>query len=49
MPGAGLGLAIAGNVAQANGGTIEVRTGPDGSTFILAFAPQTQASAASLG
>jgi two-component system, OmpR family, sensor histidine kinase MprB len=37
LPGAGLGLAIVGNVAQANGGTIEVRTGPHGSTFILAF------------
>ena len=39
MPGAGLGLAIVGNVAQANKGTIEVRTGPDGSTFTLAFPP----------
>ena len=39
MPGAGLGLAIVGSVAQANGGTIEVRTGPDGSAFTLAFAP----------
>ena len=39
MPGAGLGLAIVGGVAQANNGTIEVRTGPDGSTFTLAFPP----------
>jgi Histidine kinase-, DNA gyrase B-, and HSP90-like ATPase len=39
MPGAGLGLAIVGSVAQANNGTVEVRTGPAGSTFTLAFAP----------
>jgi two-component system sensor histidine kinase MprB len=38
-PGAGLGLAIVGAVAQANDGTVTVRTGPDGSTFTLAFAP----------
>jgi two-component system sensor histidine kinase MprB len=44
MPGAGLGLAIAGNVTQANGGTIEVRTGPDGSTFTLAFPPDPRAA-----
>ena len=44
MPGAGLGLAIVGNVAQANGGTIEVRTGPDGSTFTLAFPPHPSAA-----
>jgi two-component system, OmpR family, sensor histidine kinase MprB len=44
MPGAGLGLAIVGNVAQANGGTIEVRTGPDGSTFTLAFPPHPRAA-----
>ena len=37
MPGAGLGLAIVGSVAQANKGTVEVRTGPGGSTFTLAF------------
>ena len=39
MPGAGLGLAIVGSVAQANEGTVEVRTGPRGSTFTLAFPP----------
>jgi two-component system sensor histidine kinase MprB len=39
MPGAGLGLAIVGGVAQANHGTVDVRTGPDGSTFTLAFPP----------
>jgi two-component system sensor histidine kinase MprB len=37
MPGAGLGLAIVGQVARANGGTVGVRTGRSGSTFILAF------------
>ena len=37
MPGAGLGLAIVGSIAQANEGTVEVRTGPGGSTFTLAF------------
>ena len=36
-PGAGLGLAIVGGVAQANDGTVSVRTGPQGSTFTLAF------------
>jgi two-component system, OmpR family, sensor histidine kinase MprB len=36
-PGAGLGLAIVGSVAQANDGRVEVRTGPSGSTFTLAF------------
>jgi signal transduction histidine kinase len=39
MPGAGLGLAIVGSVTRANEGTVEVRTGPDGSTFTLAFPP----------
>jgi two-component system, OmpR family, sensor histidine kinase MprB len=39
MPGAGLGLAIVGSVAQANEGTVEVRTGPSGSAFTLAFPP----------
>ena len=37
--GVGLGLAIVGSVAQANKGTVEVRTGPGGSTFTLAFPP----------
>ena len=37
MPGAGLGLAIVGGVAQANHGSAAVRTGPGGSTFTLAF------------
>ena len=37
MPGAGLGLAIVGSVAHANAGTVDVRTGPSGSTFVLAF------------
>jgi two-component system sensor histidine kinase MprB len=37
MPGAGLGLAIVGGVAQANHGTVAVQTGPAGSTFTLAF------------
>jgi signal transduction histidine kinase len=40
MPGAGLGLAIVGSVAHANNATIDVHTGPYGSTFTLAF-PQT--------
>jgi two-component system sensor histidine kinase MprB len=39
MPGAGLGLAIVGQVAYANGGTVDMRTSPAGSTFILAFPP----------
>jgi len=39
MPGAGLGLAIVGSVARANDGTVEVRTGPGGSAFTLAFPP----------
>jgi two-component system sensor histidine kinase MprB len=39
LPGAGLGLAIVGSVAQANDGTVAVQTGPHGSTFTLAFAP----------
>jgi two-component system, OmpR family, sensor histidine kinase MprB len=44
LPGAGLGLAIVGNVARANGGTVQVRTGPDGSTFTLAFPPDPRAA-----
>jgi two-component system sensor histidine kinase MprB len=43
MPGAGLGLAIVGSVTEANDGTVEVRSGPGGSTFTLAFAPVTAA------
>ena len=39
MPGSGLGLAIVGGVAQANQGTVTVRTGPDGATFTIAFPP----------
>ena len=42
MPGSGLGLAIVGNVARTNGGTIEVRTGPHGSTFTLVFPPHSR-------
>jgi two-component system, OmpR family, sensor histidine kinase MprB len=41
MPGAGLGLAIVARIAQANDATTDVRTGPDGSTFALAFPPLT--------
>jgi two-component system sensor histidine kinase MprB len=37
MPGAGLGLAIVGQVAEANGGTVGIQTGPAGSTFTLSF------------
>jgi two-component system, OmpR family, sensor histidine kinase MprB len=44
MPGAGLGLAIVARVAQVNGATTEVRTGPDGSTFTLAFPPHPRAA-----
>jgi len=39
MPGAGLGLAIVARIAQANDATADVRTGPGGSTFTLAFPP----------
>jgi two-component system, OmpR family, sensor histidine kinase MprB len=44
LPGAGLGLAIVGNVAQANHGTVKVRTGPGGSTFTLSFPPHPGAA-----
>jgi two-component system, OmpR family, sensor histidine kinase MprB len=39
MPGAGLGLAIVGSIAEANNATLNVETGPDGSTFTLGFVP----------
>jgi two-component system, OmpR family, sensor histidine kinase MprB len=42
MPGAGLGLAIVASIAQANDAAADVRTGPDGSTFTLAFPPCQQ-------
>jgi two-component system sensor histidine kinase MprB len=35
QPGAGLGLAIVGSIAQANNGNVHVQTGPDGSTFTI--------------
>jgi two-component system sensor histidine kinase MprB len=44
MPGAGLGLAIVARVTQANDATADVRTGPDGSTFTLAFPPRARAA-----
>ncbi len=44
MPGAGLGLAIVARVAQANHATADVRTGPGGSTFTLAFPPHPRAA-----
>jgi two-component system sensor histidine kinase MprB len=37
MLGAGLGLAIVGQVAQAHHASITVHTGPGGSSFVLAF------------
>ena len=49
MPGAGLGLAIVGGVAQANNGTVAVQTGPHGSTFTLAFVPLPSAVEVSTG
>jgi two-component system sensor histidine kinase MprB len=39
MPGAGLGLAIVSSVAEANNATLNVETGPAGSTFTLGFVP----------
>jgi two-component system sensor histidine kinase MprB len=45
MPGAGLGLAIVGSVAEANNATLNVRTGPTGSTFTLGFVPLAMPSA----
>jgi signal transduction histidine kinase len=44
MPGAGLGLAIVARIAQANDATAGVRTGPDGSTFTLAFPSHPRAA-----
>jgi two-component system, OmpR family, sensor histidine kinase MprB len=41
MPGAGLGLAIVGSIAEANNATLNVQTGPTGSTFTLGFVPLT--------
>jgi two-component system sensor histidine kinase MprB len=49
MPGAGLGLAIVGDVAQANQGTVAVQTGPHGSTFTLGFRPLPSAAEVSTG
>ena len=49
MPGAGLGLAIVGGVAQANNGAVAVQTGPHGSTFTLTFPPLPSAVEASPG
>jgi two-component system sensor histidine kinase MprB len=49
MPGAGLGLAIVARIAQANDATADVRTGPDGSTFTLAFPPYPRAAEVPLG
>jgi two-component system, OmpR family, sensor histidine kinase MprB len=46
MPGAGLGLAIVARIAQANDATADVRSGPDGSTFTLAFPPHPCAAEA---
>jgi two-component system sensor histidine kinase MprB len=41
MPGAGLGLAIVGTIAEANNATLSVQTSPAGSTFTLGFVPLT--------
>jgi two-component system sensor histidine kinase MprB len=45
MPGAGLGLAIVGSIAETNNATLNVRTGPAGSTFTLGFVPLAMPSA----
>jgi len=37
LPGSGLGLAIVAQVAESHGGSVTVRSGPDGSTFTLSF------------
>ncbi len=39
LPGAGLGLAIVGSIAEANNAALNVETGADGSTFTLSFVP----------
>jgi signal transduction histidine kinase len=49
MPGAGLGLAIVARIAQANHAAAGVRTGPDGSTFSLAFPSHPRAAELQLG
>ena len=43
VPGAGLGLAIVGTITRANGGTIAVRTGPDGTTVTLTLPTAAEA------
>ncbi len=45
MPGAGLGLAIVGSITEANNATLNVHTGPTGSTFTLGFVPLAMPSA----
>ncbi len=45
MPGAGLGLAIVGSIAEANNASLNVHTGPVGSTFTLGFVPLAMPSA----
>jgi len=49
MPGSGLGLAIVARIAQANGATADVHTGPNGSTFTLAFPASPHAADVSPG
>jgi two-component system sensor histidine kinase MprB len=48
MPGAGLGLAIVGSIAEANNATLNVQTGPAGSTFTLGFVPLTMPTTANI-